>query len=457
MSERQARVSLPVAPHGPAPYAGPSREQIVAQRREYVNPGVFTYYKDPLCIVEGSMQYVWDEAGKQYLDAFGGIVTVSVGHCHPLVTERLREQVGKLVHATTIYLHPALPQLAQRVAETFPPDSGLRSTYFLNAGNEANEVAILLARLHTGRHEIIALQNAYHGGSSTTMGLTAVGTWKFPVAPAAGVTHVPAPYCYRCPLGLKYPSCDVKCARVIEDAIRYQTSGEIAAFIAETIQGVGGVVAPPPEYFSIAYEIARKFGGLCIADEVQTAWGRSGAHYWGFENWGVTPDIVTSAKGIANGFPVSMCTTRPEIAAHAKRRVHFNTFAGNPLAMTAGLATLEVIERDELQERSAERGAELRAGLAELQARHALIGDVRGIGLILGVELVKDRATKAPATAETAAVMESSKARGLLLGKGGLHGNVLRITPPMCLSGDDCLFLLDCLDECLSLAAGGQG
>ncbi len=451
---KPARRPLPIAPYKPAPYSGPSREETLRLRREFVNPGVFAYYEQPLMIVDGRMQYVWDEAGKQYLDAFGGIVTVSVGHSHPDVTRAVVEQIERLVHTTTIYLHPTMPRLAQQLAGLMPADSGLTSTFFTNAGNEANEAALLMARMHTGRNDAIALRNAYHGGSHATMGLTAVGTWKFPVAPAAGVKHVPAAYCYRCPFGLTYPSCEMKCAKSVEDTIRYETSGEVAAFIAEPIQGVGGVVTPPREYFGIVYDIVRKHGGLCIADEVQSGFGRTGEHTWGFENWGVVPDIVTMAKGIGNGAPLAACTTRPEVAATLSKRVYFNTFGGNPVSMAAGLATLEIMQRENTRGRAREMGGRLRAGLLELQNRHPLIGEVRGLGLMLGVEFVRDRANKEPATAETARLMNLTKERGLLIGRGGLFGNVVRLAPPMCLTADDVDFLVDCLDECLTAIAG---
>jgi alanine-glyoxylate transaminase/(R)-3-amino-2-methylpropionate-pyruvate transaminase len=404
-----------------------------------------------LLIVEGHMQYLWDETGKQYLDGFAGIVTVSVGHCHPHVVQKVREQAGLLQHATTIYLHPAAGLFARKLAEHMPAGSGLSVSYFTNSGSEANEVALLCAREHTGNSEVISLRNGYHGGTQGTMGLTAHGTWKFKSNPSAGVKHATPGYCYRCPFGLEYPSCDVRCARDVEDLIRYETPGEVACFIAEPIQGVGGVVTPPPEYFRIVYDIVRKHGGLCVADEVQTGFGRTGAKFWGFENWGVTPDLVTLAKGIGNGAPLGACVTRPEVSAVLANRLHFNTFGGNPVSMTQGLATLEVIDSENIQQNALRVGARLKDRLREVQERQPLIGEVRGLGLMLGVELVRDRATRAPAGAEAAAVLELCKERGLLLGKAGLFGNVLRIKPPMCLTADDADFLTDCLDEVLDI------
>jgi alanine-glyoxylate transaminase/(R)-3-amino-2-methylpropionate-pyruvate transaminase len=444
---------LPLAPHSPQPYTGPSRAEVLALRREYLSPGLITYYQEPLLVVEGKMQYVWDETGKQYLDAFAGIVTVSVGHGHPLVMERVREQLGRLQHATTIYLHPNVGLLARKLAEKMPPESELSVSYFTSSGSEANEVAILCAREFTGNLDVISLRNGYHGGTQGAMALTAHGAWKYKSSPSTHVKNAVPGYCYRCPFGLEYPSCNVKCARDFEDLIRYETPGEVACFIAEPIQGVGGVVTPPREYFQIAYEIVRRHGGLCIADEVQTAFGRTGAHYWGFENWGVTPDLVTVAKGLGNGAPIGACVTRPEIAAVMKHRTHFNTFGGNPISMAQGLATLEAIDADGLQDNARVVGGHLKERLLELHGRSPLIGEVRGLGLMLGVELVRDRKTKEPATAETARVLELCKERGLLLGKGGIDGNTLRIKPPLCITRDDAEFLVDCLDEVLDAVA----
>jgi alanine-glyoxylate transaminase/(R)-3-amino-2-methylpropionate-pyruvate transaminase len=448
------RTPLPMAPHAPEKYAGPSKAEVLALRKQYLSPGLLTYYQDPLLIVEGKMQYLWDETGKQYLDAFAGIVTVSVGHCHPKVVDKVKEQVGRLQHVTTIYLHPTIGQLGKKLADKMPAGSGLTNTYFTNSGSEANEIAVLMCREYTKNADVISLRNGYHGGTQSTMGLTAHGNWKFKTMPVVNVKHATPGYCYRCPLGLEYPSCDVKCARDTEELIRYETPGEVACFIGEPIQGVGGAVTPPKEYFQIVYDIVRKHGGLCIADEVQTAFGRTGEHYWGFQNWGVTPDMVTMAKGLGNGAPIGACTTRPEIATMMKNRVHFNTFGGNPISMSQGLATLDVIDADNLQANAKSVGGHLKNRLLELQERQPLIGEVRGLGLMLGVELVKDRATKEPATAETVKVMELTKERGLLLGKGGLYGNVLRIKPPMCITKTDADFLVDCLEEVLEAISG---
>ncbi|HEX4589399.1 MAG TPA: aspartate aminotransferase family protein [Gemmataceae bacterium] len=450
---KRTRTALPMAPHQPEPYTGPSKAEVLALRKKYLTPGLLTYYQEPLLLVEGKMQYLWDETGKQYLDGFAGIVTVSVGHCHPTVVEKVREQAGRLQHVTTIYLHPTIGLLGQKLADHMPADSNLSVSYFTNSGSEANEIAILSSREYTKNVDVISLRNGYHGGTQATMGLTAHGNWKFKTSPVQNVKHATPGYCYRCPFGLEYPSCDVKCARDTEDLIRYETPGEVACFIGEPIQGVGGAVTPPKEYFQIVYDIVRKHGGLCIADEVQTAFGRTGEHYWGFENWGVTPDLVTLAKGLGNGSPIGACVTRPEIAAMMKNRVHFNTFGGNPISTTQALATLEVVDKENVQANAKAVGGHLKNRLLDLQDRHSLIGEVRGLGLMLGVELVKDRTTKEPATTETAKIMELTKDRGLLLGKGGLYGNTLRIKPPMCITKTDADFLADCLDEVLETFA----
>jgi len=442
-------LSLPVCQHTPAPYAGPTREQVIALRQQYLSPGLFLYYKEPLMIVEGHMQYVWDETGKRYLDAFAGIVTVSVGHCHPKVVDKVKAQTGKLQHTTTIYLHPTIAQFAEKLASHTP--EGLDKTYFTNSGSEANELAILSSREFTGNMHVIALRNGYHGGTGVPMGLTAHGTWKFKSNPESFTHHTNAGYCYRCPYGLSYPDCGVKCAHDIKNVIQYETPGSVACFIGEPIQGVGGTIVPPPEFFNIVYEIVREHGGLCIADEVQGGFGRTGRHFWAHQNWGVTPDIITMAKGIGNGAPLAAMTTRSDVAKMMANKVHFNTYGGNPVSVTQGLATLEVIEEEGIQANALRVGDHLKSRLEELQQKHPLIGDVRGLGLMLGVELVADRQSKEPAKAETAELVELAKERNLLLGKGGLYGNVIRLKPPMCITKDDADYIADCMDDVLTL------
>jgi alanine-glyoxylate transaminase/(R)-3-amino-2-methylpropionate-pyruvate transaminase len=443
-------VEMPPFDYQPAPYRGPGRHEVLALRQAHVSPAIFTLYREPLMIVDGRMQYLFDETGRRYLDLFAGIVTVSCGHCHPAVVARIQEQVARLQHATTIYLHPNLPELARRLAAKLP--RGLDVTYFVNSGSEANDLAVTMARLYTGHSDVIAVRNGYHGGSPSAMGLTSLHTWKYPVLQGTNVHHVECPEPYRSDRPGTPEAIAAAAAEDIRDLIRYSTPGRVAGFIAEPIQGVGGVTAGAPNYFGEAYRIIREHGGLCIADEVQTGFGRTGAHYWGFENWGVEPDIVTMAKGFGNGVPLAAVTTRREIAEVLTQRLHFNTFGGNPVSMAAGLAVMDVIEQEGLQENARVVGGRLLEGLRRLQRRHPLIGDVRGMGLMLGVELVSDRGTRAPATAETLEVLEAARELGVLVGKGGLQGNVLRIKPPMCITAADVDFALDVLDRAIARA-----
>ena len=446
-------LAMPEFSYTPAPYQGPSRAEVLTLRERYVNPALFTLYREPLMIVEGKMQYLFDETGRRYLDLFAGIVTVSCGHCHPKIVRRVQDQTATLQHATTIYLHPNLSLLAHKLASKMPP--GLDVTYFVNSGSEANDLAITVARLFTGNIDVIALRNAYHGNSPSSIGLTSHHTWKHPVPGAAGVHHAFSPDPATSPLSGGAEEIASRSAADIRQLIRYSTPGRVAAFIAEPIQGVGGVTRGAPNYFREAYSIVREYGGLCVADEVQTGFGRTGEHYWGFENYGVVPDIVTMAKGIGNGVPLAAVTTRREIAEALTSRIHFNTFGGNPVSMAAGLAVLEVIDEDGLQENARRVGARLLQGLRRLQTQHPLIGEVRGIGLMLGLELVADRATREPATAQTLEVLEAAREMGVLMGKGGLDGNVLRIKPPMCITIQDADFAVDVMDRALSRVTAG--
>ena len=441
----QPTLSLPPCDHVPRPYNGPTRAEVIAMRKQYTHPAIFTSFADPLMIVEGHMQYLFDETGRRYLDLYAGIVTVSVGHAHPKVTKAIQDQAGMLPHATTLYLHPNFPALAKKLASKMP--KGLDVTYFTNSGSEANDLAIQMARLHTGHRDVIALRNAYHGGSPSSGGLTSLHTWKQPVGGDGFVHHVVNPDPYRSPFSGTPDQIATQSVREISETIKYSTPGTVAAFIAEPIQGVGGATAGARNYLREAYAVVREHGGLCIADEVQTGFGRTGFHYWGFENWDVVPDMVTMAKGFGNGTPLAAVTTRMEIAQSLTGNLHFNTFGGNPVAMAAGLAVMDVIEEEGIQKRAKMLGARFRKGLEKLAASYDLIGDVRGMGLMIGVELVRDRGTKEPAKQETLTVLEHCKDRSVIIGKGGLDGNTLRIKPPMCITAEDVDYALDVLDE----------
>ncbi|XP_062023329.1 alanine--glyoxylate aminotransferase 2 homolog 1, mitochondrial-like [Rosa rugosa] len=435
--------SLPAFDYEPKPYNGPRADEVFQKRKQFLGPSLFHFYQKPLNIVEGKMQYLYDENGRRYLDAFAGIVTVSAGHCHPDVLNAIFEQSKLLQHATTIYLHHAIADFAEALASKFP--GNLKVVYFVNSGSEANELAMLMARLYTGNLEMISLRNGYHGGSSNTMSLTALNTWKYPI-PQGEIHHAVNPDPYRGVFGSDAKSY----AKDVQDHIDFGTAGKVAGFISETIQGVGGAVELAPGYLKLVYDIVRKAGGVCIADEVQTGFGRTGTHYWGFETQGVIPDIVTMAKGIGNGLPLGAVVTTPEIASVLAQKTQFNTYGGNPVCSAGGLAVLRVIDKEKRQVHSADVGSHLLARLRDLQQRYEIIGDVRGRGLMVGVELVTDRNEKTPAKAETAMLFEKLRELGVLVGKGGLHGNVFRIKPPLCFTKDDADFLVDALDYSMS-------
>lgn len=442
---------MPSTSHTPKPYTGPSADEVYRLRKEFLSPALFHLYQKPLMIVEGKGQYVWDDQGQRYLDAYAGIATVSVGHCHPHVLEAMRKQSETLQHSSTIYLHPNIAQFGQALAAKMPGD--LKVCYFVNSGSEATDVAMLMARAYTGNYDIIALRNAYHGGNMSAMGLTAHSTWKFNVPHSFGVHHTINADPYRGQWGRNDPDAGKKYAADVKSVIDYTTPGQIAAFIAESIQGVGGTVVFPDDYLKHAYEHIRAAGGVCIADEVQTGFGRTGQHFWGFQLQGVIPDIVTMAKGIGNGVPLAAVVTTPQIASVLAKRIHFNTFGGNPVVCAQGKAVLEVIEREQLQANALKVGNHILAGLEKLQLKHNVIGDVRGRGLMIGVELVKDRQTKEPGKAECARVMELAREMGLLIGKGGLWGQTIRIKPPLCITLADADFLLEVLDAAFTKLA----
>ncbi|KAL3616229.1 hypothetical protein CASFOL_039619 [Castilleja foliolosa] len=434
---------MPPFDYTPPPYTGPSAEEILAKRKKSLSPAVFHFYEKPLTLVDGKMQYLFDERGRRYLDAFGGIAVVNCGHCHPQVVDAIVNQAKRIQHSTILYLNPAIADLADALAAKLPGD--LNVVFFTNSGTEANELALMMARLYTGCQDVISVRNGYHGNGPGTLAATALSSYKFNVV-QTGIHHAQNPDQYRGVFGSDGP----KYARDVDEIITYGTSGRVAAFISEAIQGVGGIMELAPGYLPAVYSTIKKAGGLCIADEVQTGFARTGSHFWGFEAHGVVPDIVTIAKGLGNGIPIGAVVTTPEIAKVLAHRTYFNTFGGNPVCTAAGLAVLNVIEKEELQENAFAVGSYLKQRLESLKDKYKIIGDVRGRGLMLGVEFVKDRETKVPANVETVQVMEQMREMGVLVGKGGVFGNVFRITPPLCFNKEDADFLVDVMDYSLS-------
>jgi 4-aminobutyrate aminotransferase-like enzyme len=424
-----------------------TQSEIIRKQKEFLFPAVATYYQEPLALVRGEGEYVWDDQGNRYLDCFGGVLTVSVGHANPQVNAAIIEQVKTISHTSTLYANRPQADLAEKLAQITP--GRLKKSFFTNSGTEADDTAIHAAKLATGRHEIVVLRHSYSGRSATA--LTAVGhsTWRALPAQIAGIVHARAPYCYRCPFKLTYPECGLACANDIEELIMTTTTGEIAAFMAEPILGVGGFIVPPPGYFERAVEITRNHGGLFIADEVQTGWGRTGDKWFGIEHWNVEPDIITSAKGMGNGVPIGMTTATPEVA-DAYPGLTFSTFGGNPVSMAAALAVIKVIEDEDLKRNAAEVGAYFRERLEGLKEKYPVIGDVRGMGLMQAIELVKDRETKEPDPQSVIKVFEETRRRGVLIGKGGLYANVIRTGVMLNSTKDTINELIEALDAGLS-------
>jgi 4-aminobutyrate aminotransferase-like enzyme len=426
-----------------------TKDEIIQKHHAHVWKCTTTFYKDPLVIDHAKGQYVYDIEGRQYLDFLGGIVTISVGHSNPKVTEKLKAQIDRVQHTSTLFPTEALVSLAEKVAQIAP--GNLKKCYFTNSGTEANEAAVLAARMFTGNYEIVALRHGYSGHSQLTKAMTGLYTWRQGGVIPYGIVQAPGPYCYRCPYALSHPSCELHCAKDIEEVIKTSTCGAIAGMLAETIQGLGGFIVPPPGYFKIVANIVRRYGGLFIADEVQAAWGRTGKKWWGIEHWKVVPDIITSAKGMANGFPIGLTLARPEVA-DAYKGLTISTFGGNPMACVAAKATIDLIEEEHLMDNAHHMGNHFRAGLEALKEKHAIIGDVRGMGLMQGIELVKDRKTKEPGPELVNQVLERLRANGLIVGKGSLYANVIRMSPPLNIGKADIDAALAILDKSLAEA-----
>ena len=411
-------------------------KSIRKKHNQYLFDAVKTFYEEPLVITDGKGFHVSDCDGNNYLDFFGGILTVSVGHTNEEVNAAAKAQIDRLAHISSLY--PSLPvvELAERL--TYLAPGNLEKVFFNASGTEADETAVMMAQLYTGNTELIALRHGYSGRSLLAQSLTAHSSWRALPTQVGAVKHALAPYCYRCPLKLTYPDCGVACAEDVEELIKTTTTGKIAGVLAEPIQGVGGFITPPDEYFGIVADIIRNHGGVFISDEVQTGFGRTGKT-WGIEHSNVEPDIITVAKGIANGMPLAAIITTKSISDSLQKNT-ISTFGGNPVSCAAANATLKIMERENLKENAHSMGNLLVDGLKKIQSENKnILGDVRGKGLMIGLELVIDetRQDRTPNPQAVDKIMEETKKRGLLVGRGGLYGNCVRISPALNIGADE--------------------
>uniref|UniRef100_UPI0025E88776 aspartate aminotransferase family protein n=1 Tax=Mesorhizobium sp. TaxID=1871066 RepID=UPI0025E88776 len=383
-----------------------STQGIVDRRNRFYSASQrkFVPYKDPLIIKRGRGQYVWDEQDRKYIDLLGMNLCISVGHAHPQVVKAASEQVAELTHCTTMFYHPVPAQYAEELAGTMPAGHEW-VVHFTNSGAEAIDLALLMARSHTGNIDMLALASSYHGATFGAQSVTGIAGFRHSVPQLGGVAFVPEPNQYR---GIHGEGVEPY-LKEVDRAIATSTSGRLAGMIIEPVQGYGGIVPIPEGYIAGAFERVRAAGGLCIIDEVQAGVGRTGEAFWSFESHGVVPDIVVVAKGVGNGIPLGAVIAKRHVAESMADKFLFHTYGANPVACAAGRAVLKVLREERLQENARAVGGDLKARLEGLKERYPIIGDVRGRGLMLAIELVKNRATKEPAPDETLAVFEETR------------------------------------------------
>ena len=421
--------------------------RMAERRQHFLSPalGSFTAYDKPKAWRSGSGQYLFDLEGRRYLDCMAQNVCISVGYRHPGVDAAVRAQLDEIQHVTTVYDHPQPGHFAEELVARLPPGHDW-VVHFVNSGAEAIDLAVLVARLHSRNFEVLTLRDAYHGMQFTAMAATGIGHARQPLPPAPGFVNVIAPHSYRGSFGPDAPPYLAELSRVVGSG----TSGALAAMIVEPIQGYGGIVEMPEGYLAGAAAQVRDAGGLLIVDEVQTGFGRTGTHFWGFEAHGVVPDVIVLSKGIGNGFPIAAMVTRREIAGSMTDRMFFNTYGSNPVSCAAGRAVLRAIDDEQLQANALRVGAAFSSAFTKLLDRHALIGDVRGRGLLRGVELVLDRATRAPAGHEAVRVQQLLLEAGVVVGLCGADHNVLKVNPPLCVTEDDAEMLAAAVGDALA-------
>ena len=424
-------------------YIGPNA--VLEKKKKYIMPCLGHFYKEPRQIVRGDMQYLYDSDGQKYLDCFSGVSVINCGHCNPEIADKICEQVKTLQHVCNIYLTENFVNLAEKLAQITPGD--LQKSFFCSTGSEANEGAALLASIYTGSSEFIALRNGLHGRTKLGMSLTGIQMWRTDPNPVGGISFAPNPYCYRCPLGKKHPECNLACADMVEDIVKTATSGHPAALIAEPIQGNAGIVTPPEGYFKRLKEILEHYHALLIIDEVQTGFARSGKMF-AIENFDVVPDIMSVAKALGNGVPISAFIAPAKIA-DTYTKPGASTLGGNPVSSVAGLAVIDYIEKHNLAANAAERGKQLKDGLKQLQKKYPVIGDVRGLGLMVGAEFIKPTNGE-PNPDLLDAVLEELKNCGFIIGKNGVARNVMAFQPPLVITEQDIDNVINAVDLVLA-------
>lgn len=422
-------------------------DAIVERREKFyaASQRAFVPYKKPLIFSKGERQYLWDEKGQKYLDLLGMNVCISVGHNHPTVTKAVTDQINQLQHCTTMFYHPVPAHFAEELTAKMPKGHDW-VVHFTTSGAEAVDLALIMAQSYTGNIDMLALRNAYHGATIGAQSLTGIAGFRHDIPLLGGITHIANPDPYR---GIFGDDVDAYLAEV-DHSIQYSTNGKLAGFIVEPIQGYGGIVELPPTYLKRATEKVRERGGVLIIDEVQSGFGRTGDNFWGFEAHDVVPEIVVMAKGIGNGFPIAAVVAKREVAESLAKKFFFNTYGASPMACAAGRAVLQVIDEERLQENSKKVGTLMRKALDKLHQKHEIIGEVRSHGLMLAIELVKDRKSKTPAAAETADIFEKSREHGLVLSKSGANRNILRMVPPMCMQENDVATMEAAFERCFA-------
>ena len=433
----------------PESVAGSGHKDLLMSRKKHFLP-LALYHDVPVQLEKAQGMYVWDADGKRYLDCIGGIICISAGHNHPRVKQKLMQMLedDEIQHVSTLYLNKYNVELAETLIAEAP--EGLDRASFTNSGSEANELAFMTARHSTGETIIVNLRHAYHGGTAGTLAQCGHSSWRFRAQPNAATTSALEPYCYRCPFNKKPESCEFECAQNVETTIQTSTHGKIAGMVVEPVMGVGGFISPPKEYFDRVTKIVHEYGGKYISDEVQTGAGRCGREFLLSKELEIDADMVTMAKGFGNGAAIGAVLMKSEDAQSLEGKMYFNTFGGDPMQTAQARVTMDIIAEEKLIDNAHEMGARIVDGLKEMMKRHSLIGDIRGRGLLLGMELVKDRKTKEFASAEAARFMDLCKDRGVLLGKGGLRGNVIRIAPPLTINAEQVDQLLEVMDQSLA-------